>query len=67
MVNFKEMSKTELKQFLSENRTDDDNFSEALSELLNRDLNPTIYPANMPLADMEKVVRAKIEQTKQSM
>jgi hypothetical protein len=65
MVNFKEMSKAQLKQFLSENRRNDTQFSEALSELLNRDRNPIIYPADMPLEDMEKVIREKIEQMKQ--
>jgi hypothetical protein len=66
MVNLKQMSKAELKQFISENRGDDDKFSQALRELLNRDPNPTIYPADMPLEDMEKVIREKIEQTKQA-
>lgn len=64
MTELQQMTTNQLKQYLSEHRRDDDKFSAALSELLNRDPNPVIYPADMPIEEMEKVVRKKIEQTK---
>lgn len=66
MTDLKQMSTAQLKQYLSDYRSDDENFSEASSELLNRDSNPTIYSANMPLEELERVIREKIEQTKQA-
>jgi hypothetical protein len=49
------MSVTELKQYLSQNRNDDDKFSEALAELLKRDPNPIIYSQDMPLDEQERI------------
>jgi len=62
MTELKQMTVTELKQYLSDGRGDDDRFSEALRELLSRDRNPVIYPADMPLEEIDRVMRAKIEQ-----
>jgi pyrroloquinoline quinone (PQQ) biosynthesis protein C len=60
------MTTKQLKQYLSENRNHEEQFSEALSELLNRDPNPVIYPADMPLEEMERIIKAKIEQIQAS-
>ena len=62
MAELKQMTVNKLKQYLSEERGDDDKFSEALRELLSRDRNPVMYPADMPLEKIDKVMRAKIEQ-----
>ena len=66
MINLKQMTTAELKQYLSEHRRDDDKFSEALGELLNREPNPTIYTADMPLQDTERVIREKINEVNKS-
>jgi len=61
MTDLKQMTVTQLKQYLSEERGDDDKFSEAfseaLSELLSRDRNPVIYPADMPLEEIDRVAK----------
>lgn len=61
MPNLKEMTDSELKQYLSEQRNNDEAFSEALSELLNRNSNAQRYPADMPLEEIERVIREHIE------
>ena len=66
MTNLTQMTTAELKQYLSDHRRDDDKFSEALGELLNREPNPTIYPTHMPLQDMERVIREKINEVNKS-
>lgn len=66
MADLKQMTTAQLKQYLSDYRNNDENFSEALSELLRQDPNPTIYPADMSLEEMEQIIREKIEQGKQS-
>jgi hypothetical protein len=43
-MNLSELSQTQLKQYLSEHRNDDEKFSSALQELMSRDPNPTWYP-----------------------
>ena len=65
MTDLKQMTAIQLKQYLSDYRSDDEKFHAALSELLSRELNPTIYPANMPLEEMERIIKEKIEQAKQ--
>jgi hypothetical protein len=65
MTDLKQMTAIELKQYLSDYRSDDEKFHAALSELLSRESNPTIYPANMPLEEMERIIKEKIEQAKQ--
>ncbi len=66
MTDLKQMTVTELKQYLSERRGDDDRFSEALRELLSRDRNPVIYPADMSLKEIDRVMWEKIEQERPS-
>jgi len=61
MSNLKEMTDSELKQYLSEHRNNDEAFGEALSELLNRNSNTQCYPADMPLEEIERVIREYIE------
>ena len=60
-MNLSELSKTELKQYLSNHRNNDEKFSEALQELMSRDQNPTWYP----LTDWEetgKIIKQKIDE-----
>ena len=60
MTNLTQMTVTELKRYLSENRSDDDKFSEALAELLKRDPNPVIYSKDTPLEEQERIFMEKI-------
>jgi cephalosporin-C deacetylase-like acetyl esterase len=60
MTDLTQMTVTELKQYLSENRSDDEKFSEALAELLKRDPNPVIYSKDMPLEEQERIFMEKI-------
>ena len=59
MVNLTQMTVTELKHYLSENRNDD-KFSEALAELLKRDPSPVIYSKDIPLDEQERIFMEKI-------
>ena len=60
MTDLTQMTVRELKHYLSENRSDDDKFSEALAELLKRDPNPVIYSQDMPLEEQERIFMEKI-------
>lgn len=60
MTDLSQMTVTELKNYLSENRSDDDKFSYALAELLKRDRNPVIYSKDMPLEEQERIFMEKI-------
>ncbi len=60
MTDLTQMTVTELKQYLSENRSNDEKFSEALAELLKRDPNPVIYSKDMPLEEQERIFMEKI-------
>ena len=60
MVNLTQMTVTELKHYLSENRNDDDKISEALAELLKRDPSPVIYSKDIPLDEQERIFMEKI-------
>ncbi|MGK7945524.1 MAG: hypothetical protein AB4058_13740 [Microcystaceae cyanobacterium] len=62
MVDVTQMTVTELKRYLSDNRMDNEKFSEALAELLNRDPNPVIYSKDMPLEEQERIFMAKIKE-----
>lgn len=55
------MSNTEFKQYLFENRNNDDAFSAALSKLLNRNPDVKRYLANMPLEEIEQLIQKHIE------
>ncbi|WP_038025753.1 hypothetical protein [Synechococcus sp. PCC 7336] len=66
MTNLKQLTIKELKQFISENRADDDKCSAALGELLTRDTDGPIYPANMPREEMQRVLQEKLEQVKRA-
>lgn len=66
MMDFKQMTVVQLKQYLAENRNDDEKFSYALNELLNREQNPTVFSANMPVEEVEQVIRTKIYEVQQS-
>ena len=60
MTDLTQMTVTELKHYLSENRSDDDKFSKALAELLKRDPNPVIYSKDIPLEEQERIFMEKI-------
>lgn len=60
MTDLTKMTVPELKQYLSENRNNDDKFSEGLAELLKRDPNPVIYSKDMPLEEQEQIFMEKI-------
>lgn len=60
MTDLTQMTVTELKKYLSENRSDDEKFSEGLAELLKRDPNPVIYSKDMPLEEQERIFMEKI-------
>jgi len=60
MTELTQMTVTELKQYLSENRSDDDKFSHALAELLKREQNPVIYSKDIPLEEQERIFMEKI-------
>lgn len=67
MTNFKEMTKQELKQYLSEHRKEEDKFSEALGELLSRrDPDAKIYSPNMSEEEVKQVIEAKVAQVNQN-
>lgn len=62
MINLKEMSNAELKQYLAENRNNDDAFSAALEVLISRrEPNAPRYSANMSLEEMEQVIKQKLD------
>lgn len=61
-MNLGNMSKTELKHYLSENRNDDDKFSQALQELMNRDSNPTWYPPT-DWEETGRIIKQKLKET----
>jgi hypothetical protein len=62
----KELTNSQLKHYLSEHRTEDELFSQALAELMSRDPNPVIYPADLSIAEIEQIVSDKIRQTQQA-
>ena len=66
MIELQQMTVPQLKQYLSEHRQDDTKFTAALSELMNRDSDPVIYPADMPMEDIERVIQQKIRQHQQT-
>jgi hypothetical protein len=66
MTELQKMTTTQLKQYLSEHRRQEAEFSAALGELLNRDPDAMIYPADMPIEEVERVMREKIEQTQKT-
>lgn len=61
MSNLKEMTDSALKQYLSKYRNNDEAFSEALTELLNRNPNAQRYSADMLPEEIEQVIREHIE------
>ncbi|WP_293141914.1 DUF6887 family protein [Okeania sp. SIO3I5] len=60
MTDLTKMTIKELKEYISENRNDDDKFSGALAELLKRDSNPVIYSQEMTLEEQERIFMEKI-------
>ena len=64
-INLKQMTPTELKKYLSEHRNDDEKFSEALGELMSRDI-WTEVSADTPLSEQETIIEKLIERKKSS-
>lgn len=60
MLDIKKITSAELKKSFADHQNSDDVFNEALSELLNRNSNTRGYPADMPLEEIEKVLRNRI-------
>lgn len=65
MPNLKEMTTAELKKYLSENRKDDDAFSEALGELLSRNRDGKTYPANLSFEEVGRIMQEKLDEIQQ--
>ncbi|MEL7315406.1 MAG: hypothetical protein AAFN08_10670 [Cyanobacteria bacterium J06559_3] len=65
-TDLKQLVIAELKQFISDHRTDDEKCSAALGEFLSRDRNGTVYPPDMPVEDMQRVVQAKLDQVRRT-
>ena len=63
IYNLKQMTVTELKKFLADNRNDDEKFSEALGELLSRNPNHKKYPANQSFEEVGQIIQAKIKES----
>ncbi|MBA3920796.1 MAG: hypothetical protein H0X31_03415 [Nostocaceae cyanobacterium] len=61
MANLKKMSVAELKEYLKVHRNDDEAFSQALEELISRNQGAIRYSANLPLSDMERIIREKLQ------
>lgn len=66
MTDLTQLTIKELKQFISNNRTDDEKCSAALNELLSRDPNGVVYPPNMPMDEMQRILQEKLNQIKHS-
>lgn len=62
MSNLKDMSITELKEYLSSHRHNDEAFSAALAELMSRNRKAVRYPANLAPTEMERIIREKLNQ-----
>ena len=60
-MNLEILTKTELKQYLSENRNDDEKFSAALQELINRSSDAPVYPP-MGWEETKKIIDEKLNQ-----
>ncbi len=57
-----QMNNTQLKQYISQHRNDDEKFSQALAILISRrDPNATRYSGNMTLEEIEKVIKDKLD------
>ncbi len=61
MGNLEKMSIAELKEYLKLHRNDDEAFSQALEELISRNQGAVRYPADLPLSDMERIIREKLQ------
>lgn len=57
------LSKSELKQYLSENRNNGEKFSDALQELINRSPEAPVYPP-MGWEETREIVEQKINRLK---
>ncbi len=59
-----EMTNSELRRYLSENRNDENAFSQALELLMSRRKNTTKYPSplSMPYDEVEAIFKNKIKQ-----
>ncbi|WP_013325205.1 DUF6887 family protein [Gloeothece verrucosa] len=62
MANLKEMTRSELKKYLSDNRNDNEAFSQGMGELLSRNRNTKRYPANISPEEIGKIIQEKIQQ-----
>lgn len=65
LSNLEQMNNAQLKQYLAQHRNDDAAFSQALEILMGRrDPNATRYSPYMTLEEIEKVIKAKLNESK---
>ena len=62
-INLKEMTTTQLKQYLSKYRNNESKFSEALAELTSRNI-WTEVSADLPLSEQEAILQKAINNKK---
>lgn len=62
----KELTESQLQQYISEHRKEDQLFSRALNELMSHDPNPAIYSANLSSEEVEQIISDKIRKTPQT-
>lgn len=66
MTSLKQLTVKQLKQFIAENRKDDEKCSAALEELLSRDPDGVVYPHDMPMEEMKRVLDEKLDRVNRS-
>jgi hypothetical protein len=59
----KKLTNSQLKQYISEHRKQDELFSQALNELMSRDPSPIIYPTNLSKSEIERIFSEKFHQS----
>jgi hypothetical protein len=64
-VPYQQMTPSQLKQYLSDHRNDDEKFSLALGELMSRDI-WTIVSADTSLAELEAILKRLVERKNNS-
>jgi hypothetical protein len=64
-VNYQQMTPSQLKQYLSDHRNDDEKFRRALGELMSRDIWTTVS-ADTPLAEQEAILKRLVERKNNS-
>ena len=67
LSNLEQMNNLQLKQYLAEHRNNDAAFSQALAVLMSRrDPKATRYSGDMTLAEIERVIKNKLDKTREN-